>query len=120
MGGEWTGIFEKVSSHPVIFGSRGDVLHLLTKIAPEDLGASFTRGADKSNRETGLVRHRHDSRFAVPRKPFNTTLLRVHGFISFEVIQCPACAPRPGAQGAPIVQLARLPPIYQADDSLSK
>src|SRR5262249_28628652 len=47
-------------------------------------------------------------------------LLGVHGLVGFEIIEGPAGAPRPGAQCAPIVHLAGLALVAQADDALSQ
>src|SRR5215472_17200686 len=49
---------------------------------------------------------------------FESDSFGVHGFVGLEVIESAACAPRPGAQRSPIIQLARLSFVAQADDAL--
>src|SRR2546423_7819573 len=47
-------------------------------------------------------------------------MLRIHRDISFQVVKRAARAPRPCAQSAPVVGLARLTMVCQADDSARK
>src|SRR5215471_20285354 len=49
---------------------------------------------------------------------FESDSFGVHGLVGFEVIESAACAPGPGSQRSPIIQLARLPFVTQADDAL--
>src|SRR6476661_1491788 len=49
--------------------------------------------------------------------PFNAHLLRVYSLVRFEIIERATSAPRPRAQCAPIVQLARLTMVRESDDS---
>src|SRR5213078_1879139 len=61
--------------------------------------------------------HRHDGRLAVARQPLDADLLRVHRLVGLEVIEGTAGAPGPGPQRAPVVRLAGLALVAQADDA---
>ena len=55
--------------------------------------------------------------FAVTRNAFDADFLRVHGGIGFEIIQSARRAPGPRAQRAPVIRLARLAFVDEADDA---
>ncbi len=57
-------------------------------------------------------------RLAVARMAFDADLFGIDGFVGLEVIERAARAPGPGAKGAPIVGLARLALVHEADDAL--
>ena len=82
------------------------------------LGAALARGADIGDREALVVRHGDQGRLAIARVAFDADLPGVHGLVGFEIIERAAGAPGPGAQRAPIVGLARLAFVAQADDAL--
>src|SRR5579884_1991765 len=47
--------------------------------------------------------------------PADTNALRVHGLVRFQIIKDAACSPGPGAQSSPVIWLARLSFVHQAD-----
>ncbi len=47
----------------------------------------------------------------------HTDALCVHGFVRLEVVECPARAPRPCRQHAPVIDLPRLAFVDEADDA---
>src|SRR5205823_11820431 len=65
-----------------------------------------------------VVRHANDGRLAPTRVAFQRDATGIHGLIGLEVIQGAAGTPGPGAQDTPIVELARLALVDQADDAL--
>src|ERR1019366_2660514 len=85
-----------------------------------NLHAAFARRTDARNCESRIVRHRERDSLAPARMAFDAHVLRVHRFIRLEIIQHAARAPGPRAQRAPIVHLARLTFVYQADDPLGQ
>ena len=101
----------------MIFARTGEVLDQLAEVAAVQLRPTLARGADEADGEARVIGHRDDRRLAVPRKPLDPDLLRVDGLVGLEVVQRAARAPGPGAEGAPIVGLARLPLVAQADDT---
>src|SRR5260370_572597 len=67
-----------------------------------------------------VVCHTDDCGLARARVALERDALGVHRFVGLKIIQGAAGAPGPGAQGTPIVQLARLTFVDQPDDSLSQ
>ena len=63
---------------------------------------------------------RHQRRLAAARMAHDADLLAVDVGIRLEIIQHPAIGPGPGAQHAPIIQLARLALVDQADDAFGR
>ena len=82
------------------------------------LGAAFAGGADIGDGEARIVGHGDERCLAVAGVAFDADLFGVHGLVGFEIIERAAGAPGPGAQRAPIVGLARLAFVDQADDAL--
>src|SRR5215472_13911753 len=113
-----TSILEEVSGHPMISTAGGEILDLFAEFAAKNLGPAFARGANEADGETGFVGHGNQSGFSVARKPFDTDLLGVNGFVRFKIIECATGGPGPSAQRAPIVDLARLALVHKADDAL--
>ncbi len=112
-----TGVLQKVARHPVILIDPGHVLDDLAPIASMQFGAAFTGGADVGRPHPRVVGHRDNRRFAVPRVALDGDVLGVYRLVGLEIIDGAARAPGPGAQGAPIVELARLAFVAQADDA---
>ena len=81
------------------------------------LGAAFAGGTNISDGETRFIRHRHERRFAITRVAFEADLFGVHRFVSLEIIQRAARAPGPRTQRAPIIDLARLSFVAEANDA---
>src|SRR6267142_4861472 len=81
------------------------------------LGAGFAGGTNKSDGETRFIRHRHERRFAITRVALKANLFSIDRFVSLEIIQCAARAPCPSSQRAPIIDLARLPSVAEANDA---
>src|SRR5579871_901118 len=117
---EWPRILDEISGHPVIFRGGGDVLHLLTKFTAKNFCSAFSRRSDETNRDARVVSHGDECGFSVTRKAFDANLLCVNGFVRFEIINRATRTPGPGSQNSPIIRLARLALIYEADDSLRK
>ena len=80
------------------------------------LRAPFARRADEHHREARVERHRDERRLAVTRNPLDAGGLRVHGAIRLEVVERARRAPRPRAQSAPVIGLARPTPVRETDD----
>src|SRR5213075_796216 len=89
--------------HPVVFAGAGEALDGLAEVAAVQLGAALAGRADQYDREPLVVRHRDQG-----------------GLVRLEVVQPAGRAPRPGPQGAPVVRLARLALVAQADDALGQ
>ena len=110
-------VLQEVAGHPVVLARAGEVLDRFAEVAAMQLGAAFARRADEHDRESLVVGHRHERRLAVARDAFDADLLRVHGLVGLEVVEAARRAPRPGAQRAPVVRLARLALVDEADDA---
>ncbi len=115
---ERAGVLEEVACHPVVFAGRRYVLDEFTPVAAVQLQAAFAGGTDEGDGEALIVGQGDDGGFAVARMAFDADSFGIHGFIGFEVVERAACAPGPGAQCAPIVGLARLAFVDEADDAL--
>ena len=115
---EGTRVLKKIAGHPVILGGRSKIFHLLAEFTSENFGASFTRGSNKGNRQTRLVRHGDQGGLSVTREAFNAHLFGVNGFVGLEIVERTARAPSPRPERTPVVQLARLPLVDQTNDSL--
>jgi hypothetical protein len=115
---ERSGILEEIARHPMIFTGGSDVFHLLAESSPQDLGSARTRRSDKSNREMLIVCHRNQRCFAVTREAFNANLPGIDGLVALKIIESTARAPSPGTQRAPVVEVARLSSVDEADDAL--
>ena len=114
------GVLDEVPRHPVVFARAGDVLNQLAKIAAMELRTAFARGADETDCESRVVRHRDERSLAVAREPLDPDLLGVHGLVGLEVIECTAGPPCPRTQRSPIIGLAGLALVAQADDALGQ
>ena len=112
-------ILEEVAGHPVVFARAGDVLHQLAEVAAVELGAALAGGADEADGEPRVVGHRDERRLAVAREPLDADLLGVDGFVGLEIVEGAAGSPGPGPQRAPVVELAGLALVAQADDALA-
>src|SRR6187402_979262 len=84
------------------------------------LGSAFTGRTNEPHRKARLERHRDECRLAVTRNSLDADLPGVHCGIRFEIIQSARRTPSPGAQRTPIVRLARLALVAQADDALGQ
>src|SRR5882724_9033821 len=113
-----SGIFDEVTSHPMVFSRTGYVLHQLAEIAAMQLSPAFPGRADECNGETLIIGHSDDGGLTISRVPFNADFFGIHGFIGKEIIQRAAGAPRPGAECAPVIRLAVLAFVHQPDDAL--
>ena len=111
-------VLEEVAGHPVVLAGAGEVLDRLAEVAAVQLRAAFAGRADEHHGEARIERHRHERRLAVARDAFDADALRVHAAIGLEIVERARRAPRPGSQRAPIVRLARLALVGQADDPL--
>src|SRR5262249_26298897 len=95
----------------------GHVLDLLAEMAAMQLDSSGPGRADEADGEARVVCHRDDGRLAVARQALDADPFGVHRLVGLEVIQRPAGAPRPRPQRSPVVNLARLALVAQADDT---
>ncbi len=82
-----------------------------------ELGAALARRGHEGDREARLVGHRHERGLAEAREPLDADVLRVHGLVGLEVVERAARAPRPRAERSPVVRLARLTLVDEADDA---
>ncbi len=55
---------------------------------------------------------------AIPRVAFDADLFRIHILVGFKIVKAAARTPCPRLQSTPIIELARLALVGQADDSL--
>src|SRR5205807_2237536 len=78
---------KEVACHPVVLGSGGDVLDLLTKIATQNLGAARAGRADEGDRETRVISRRDQRRFSVAGQPFDANLFGVDSLVAHEIVQ---------------------------------
>ena len=85
-----------------------------------ELGAAFAGGADEHDGEALVERHRDERGLAVARDAFDADLLGVDGLVGLEIVEAARGAPGPGAQRAPVVGLARLAFVDEADDALGE
>ncbi len=113
-------VFDEIAGDPVVLAGTGHVLDLFAEIAPMQFGAALARRSDEANREALIVGHRDERSLAVPGQSFDADLFRVDGVVSLEVVECAAGAPRPRAQRAPVVHVARLSLVHQADDAVGQ
>ena len=65
-----------------------------------------------------IVGHGDERGLAVAGVAFDADLFGVDGFVGFEIIEGAAGSPGPGAECAPVVGLARLALVAEADDAL--
>src|SRR5580704_10411498 len=101
----------------MIFACAGDVTDLFAKIPTIESGAACAGRTYVSSRKARIVGHRYQGRFAVPRMARDPNLAGIPSFVGLEIIHRPTRAPGPCAERTPIVQLARLPFVQQADNS---
>src|SRR5580693_8800834 len=101
----------------MIFACPCDVTDLFAKIPPIESGSACTGRTYVSNRKARIVGHRYQGRFSVARMARDPDLVGIHSFVRLEIIHRPARPPGPCAERTPIVQLAWLPFVHQADDS---
>src|SRR6201987_2761104 len=88
----------KIPRHPLGSAAGPPAPPLLSGTAAIEICPAFTRLTDISDREPLIVGHRYQSSLSIARVPFDPNLLRIHGFVGFEVIQC--TARRPVTRGA--------------------
>src|ERR1043166_324836 len=101
----------------MVFARAGEVLDGFAKITAMQLRAAFAGGTDQRDGEARFESERGQRGFAVTRHALDANFLRVHGGIGFEIIQSARCAPGPRAQRAPVIRLAWLAFVDEADDS---
>ena len=104
----------------MIAARAGEVLHQLTEDTAMQLCAAFAGRTDEADGEAPVVGHRHERRFAVARQAFDADLFCVHCLVGFEIIERAARAPSPRTQRAPILRLARLSFVAEADDAFGQ
>ena len=111
-------VLQEVAGHPVVLAGAGEVLDRFAPVAAMQLGAAFAGRSDQHDREARVERHRDERGLAVARDAFDADLLRVDRLVGLEIVETARRAPGPGAQRAPVVRLARLALVDQADDAL--
>ena len=99
------------------YSPSGQALDGFAPVAAMQLGAAFAGRADQHHGEALIEGHGDQRGLAVARDAFDADVLRVDGWIGFEIVEPARGAPRPGAQRAPVVGLARLALVDQADDA---
>ena len=112
-------VLHEVAGHPVVFAA-GEAFDGLAEVAAKQRCAAFAGRADEHHGEALIEGHGDERGFAVARDAFDADMLGVDGGVGFEVVEAAARAPGPGAQRAPVVGLARLAVIDQADDAARK
>ncbi len=104
----------------MVFVFARDVFHKLTIIPAMQLGATFPGGTHEGDGDTLVVGHGDDGCFAIPGMTLNGDVFGIDGPIGFEVVHGAVGAPSPGPQCSPIVGLARLAFVYQANNAFSQ
>src|SRR5262245_26065990 len=102
----------------MVFAGAREVFYQLAEIAAAECRAALAGRADKADGEALVVGHRDQRGFAITRKPLDANMPGVHRFVGLEIIERATRAPRPGAQRSPVVGVARLAFVAQADDAL--
>src|SRR5262245_65710690 len=102
----------------MVFAGAREVFYQFAEIAAGEVRAALPGRADKADGETLVVGHRDQRGFPITRKPLDADLFGVHRFVGLEIIERAARAPGPGAQRPPVIWLARLALVAQADDAL--
>src|SRR6266568_8280384 len=110
-------VLQKISGHPMVSARASEVFHQLAENVAMKLGATFAGRADEADGEAPVVSHRHKRGFAVTRQAFDADLFSVHCLVGFEIVERTARAPRPRAQRAPVIRLARLAFVAKTDDA---
>src|ERR1035437_1288539 len=116
----WLGraTLDEVSRHPIILAA-GEIFYGLAKNVPMQFHPTFAGGTDQAHGNSWFKGFRYDRSLAVAGKSPDADFFRLrHGLrIGFEIIDQLADAPLPRAQRTPIVRLAWLAFIHQADDA---
>ena len=113
-------VLQEVASHPVILAGAGEVLDLFPQVAPMQLGAALAGGGDQADGKSRVVRHRHQCRLAVARHALDADALCINALVGLEIVEPARCTPGPCAQRSPVVGLARLAVVDQADDAFGQ
>ncbi len=113
-------IFEEVAGHPVIFAGTGQALDRLAEIAPVRLGATFAGGTDQPHVKALVEGNGDQRRLAVARHTLDADMALIHLRPGREIIEDPTGAPAPGPERAPVIRLARLALIDEADNALGQ
>src|SRR5205085_8293794 len=95
----------------------GEAFYGLAEVAAVELGAAFAGGADEDDGEAWVVGHGDEGGLPVAGDAFDADAFGVDGLIGFEVVEAAGRAPGPGAEGTPVVGLAGLTFVAQADDA---
>src|SRR5690606_14046093 len=112
------GILDEIAREPVVFVGGRQILDLLAEDAAQELRPPGPGRSDEADREALIVGHRHEGRLAVAGETLDADLRRVAVRIRLEVVERAARAPRPRAEGTPVVQIARPALVREADDAL--
>jgi hypothetical protein len=113
-------VLQEGAGHPVVLAAGGEVLDRLAEVAAMELGAAFAGRADEDDREALVEGHRDERRLPVARHAVDADALGVDRRVGLEEVERAARAPAPGAQRAPVVRLAPLPLVDEADDPLGE
>jgi hypothetical protein len=110
-------VLQEVAGHPVVLPRSGQALDCLAEVAPEQRRAALAGGADKDDCKARLERHRDQGRLAKARYALDAHACGVDRRVGFEEVEGARSTPGPRAQGAPVVGLAWLASVHQADDA---
>jgi len=116
--GKRPGVLDKVGSHPVILTGSREALDLLADQMAPELGTALARRTDEAGKHARLVDQSSQRGFAIPRMPFEGDLLGINERVLLEEIYQLARTPSPGAERAPVVDLASLTFVDETDDAL--
>jgi hypothetical protein len=110
-------VLDEIAREPVVFAGASEIAHLLAEIAAVEFGAACSGRADVGDGETRVVGHGDQRGFAVARVAGDSDLPGIYRFIRFKIVEAATGSPCPGAERAPIVELARLAFVDEADNS---
>ena len=104
----------------MVFAGGGDVLKLLAEVAAGEVGSAGAGGVDVGDGEAGVVGHGYQGGLAEAGVALDGDVVGVDGGVGGEVVQQARASPGPCAEYSPVVELAGLPVIGEADDALGK
>ena len=111
-------VFQEVAGHPVVFAGAREILDGLAEVAPVQFRAALAGGTDEHHLEALIKCHRDERGLAIARHALDADPRGIDRGIVFEVVESARGAPAPGAERAPIIGLARLAFVREADDAL--
>src|SRR5271166_1517995 len=104
----------------MIFAGASDVFDNFSEVTAIEFGSAFAGRTYVGDRKALVVGHGDERGLAIARVAFDADLAGVDGFVGLEIVERATGSPSPGTQRSPVVKLARLALVAQADDALSE